>query len=346
MAMAVINRPMPPAMSRRRVLGSGAAMAAGLGAGGLTLPGRAAAQAAEAWPARPMTTIVAYAPGGQGDVFARLVGERLGRALGQPMIVDNRPGATGALGTRYVAKAKGDGYTLLLGQTGEMAVNASVMKAPGYDGLKDFKPVALVGDAPLVLVAPANAPYNTVQELVQLARSKPGGVSYASSGIATPGHLAAAALAIGTKTEMTHVPYKGAGAAMADVIGGQVQCFFSSISAAVPHVKGGKLKALAVSTPQRVPGLPAVPTVAEAALPGFAFSLWGGYFAPADTPDAVVQRLNREINHILAEPDLKARFEADGIAVGHGTPAEFGSYVASEVRKYAALVKAANVQVE
>ncbi|MES2185906.1 MAG: tripartite tricarboxylate transporter substrate binding protein [Pseudomonadota bacterium] len=330
--------------SRRRVLGSGAAVAVS-GLAGLGWAGRAAAQPAD-YPSRTITTIVAYAPGGQGDVFARLVGERLSRVLGQPVIVDNRPGATGALGTRYVARAKGDGYTLLLGQTGEMAVNASVMKAPGYDGLKDFKAVALVGDAPLVMVAPASAPYNTLQELVQLARSKPEGVSYASSGIATPGHLAAAALAIGTKTTMVHVPYKGAGAAMADVIGGQVQFFFSSASAAVPHVKGGKLKALAVSTPQRVPGLPQVPTVAEAALPGFAFTLWGGYFVPADTPDAVVQRLNREINKILTEPELKARFEADGISIGHGTPAAFGAYVAQETHKYAALVKTAHVQVD
>ena len=150
--------------------------------------------------------VVPYAPGGQGDVFARLVGERLARLLGQPMIVDNRPGASGALGARLVAKAPADGYTLLLGQTGEMAVNRSAMKNPGYDSLADFRAVALVGNAPLVMAAPASAPFNSLAELLQLARSKPGSVSYASSGTATPGHLAAAALALATKTEMAHIP--------------------------------------------------------------------------------------------------------------------------------------------
>ena len=323
---------------RRRLLGAGAAAAAG------SLLGNAWANTD--YPAKPITVVVPYAPGGQGDVFARLVGERLGRALGQPVIIDNRPGATGALGTRQVAKAKGDGYTLLLGQTGEIAVNGSAMKNPGYDALKDLRPMALVGNAPLVLVAPAAAPFNSLAELVQLARSKPGSVSYASSGTATPGHLAAAALALATKTDMVHVPYKGAGQAITDVIGGQVQFFFSSASAIMPHVKGGKVKALAVSTPRRMTALPQVPTVAEAAAPGFEFSLWGGYFAPRDTSDAIVVRLNTEFNRILAEPELRARFEADGSAVEPVSPARFDAFVRAEVEKYARLVKATATQLE
>lgn len=325
-------------LQRRRLLAAGAAAA---GSSLLRL-----AHAQSDYPAKPVTVIVPYAPGGQGDVFARLVGERLGRVLGQPMVVDNRPGATGALGARLVAKARGDGYTLLLGQTGEIAVNRSAMKNPGYDGLADFRPVALVGNAPLVLAAPASAPYNTLAEMLQLARSKPGSIAYASSGTATPGHLAAAALALGTKTEMTHVPYKGAGQAITDLIGGQVQFFFSSASAIMPHVKGGKVKALAVSSPRRLASLPNVPTVAEVAVPGFEFSLWGGYFAPKDTPDAIVHRLNEEINKVVAEPDLRARFEADGSAVAPMSTAAFGAFVRAEADKYARLVAATGAHID
>lgn len=325
-------------LSRRHLLVSAAA---GIGTG---LFGRAHAQTD--YPGRAITVVVPYAPGGQGDVFARLVGERLARVLGQPVVVDNKPGGSGALGARLVAKARGDGYTLLLGQTGEMAVNRSAMKHPGYDSLADFRAVALVGNAPLVMAAPASAPFSTLDELVKLARSKPGSVSYASSGTATPGHLAAAALAMGTQTEMVHIPYKGAGQAITDLIGGQVQFFFSSASAIMSHVKGGKVKALAVSSPKRIAALPQVPTVAEAAVPGFEFSLWGGYFAPRDTPEAIVGRLNAEINKILAEPDLKSRFEADGIAVEPLSAARFESFVRAEADKYARLVKSTGAQID
>ena len=304
------------------------------------------AMAQSDYPSRPLTVIVPYAPGGQGDVFARVVGERLSRALGQPVLVDNKPGASGALGTRMVAKARGDGYTLLLGQTGEMAVNRSAMKSPGYDSLADFRPVALVGNAPLVMAAPASAPFNSLAELLQLARAKPGSVSYASSGTATPGHLAAAALAQATRTDMVHIPYKGAGQAITDLIGGQVHFFFSSASAIMNHIKGGKVKAIAVSSTRRLASLANVPTVAEAAVPGFEFSLWGGYFAPRETPDAIINRLHAEITKILAEPDLRARFEAEGSAVEPISPARFESFVRTEADKYARLVVLTGAQTE
>lgn len=298
------------------------------------------------YPSKPITIIVPYAPGGQGDVFARLVGERLGARLKQPVIVDNRPGATGALGSRLAAKSNGDGYTLLLGQTGEIAVNKSVVKNLGYDPIKDFKPIVLVGDAPLILAAPVNAPFNSIQELVQAARTKPGSITYASSGTATPGHLAAAALALGTKTSMIHVPYKGAGQAMTDLLGGHVQFFFSSASAVMSHIKSGKLKALAVSTPQRLPALPQVPTVAESEVAGFSFTLWGGLFAPAETPDAVIELLSREVNAILLEPAMRGRLEADGSAVRPNTPAQFGEFVGKEIAKYEGLVKATGIHAD
>ena len=328
---------LPASMDRRQFLRAGAAVAAT----GMLGNGWAAD-----YPVKPITVIVPYAPGGQGDVFARLIGEKLSRVLGQPNVVDNRPGASGALGTRLAARAKADGYTLLLGQTGEIAVNGSAMKAPGYDTLKDFRPVALAGNAPLIMAAPANSPYNTLNELLQFARRKPGSVSYGSSGTATPGHLAAAALAIGTKTEMVHVPYKGAGQAITDLMGGQVQFFFSSASAIMPHLKGGKIKPLAVASPKRMAALPNVPTVAETVLPGFDFSLWGGYFAPHNTPDSVVARLNAEINKIIVEPDIRARFETDGSAVEPLTPARFDSFVRAEIQKFAQLVKVTGAYIE
>ncbi len=325
-------------LNRRQMLVFGAAAASGLMVDSAWAQGD--------YPGKPITVVVPYAPGGQGDVFARLVGERLARVLGQPMLVDNKPGASGALGARLVGKAKGDGYTLILGQTGEMAVNRSAMKNPGYDSLADFRAVALVGNAPLIMAAPASAPFNSLAELLQLARSKPGSVSYASSGTATPGHLAAAALALATKTDMVHVPYKGAGQAITDLIGGQVQFFFSSASAIMNHIKGGKVKALAVSSPRRLASLPNVPTVAEVAAPGFEFNLWGGYFAPRETSDAIVNRLNAEITKVLAEPDLRARFEADGSAVDPMTPARFDAFVRAEVDKYARLVRTTGAQIE
>jgi tripartite-type tricarboxylate transporter receptor subunit TctC len=206
--------------------------------------------------------------------------------------------------------------------------------------------VVLIGNAPLVLLAPATAPYNSVAELLQLSRGKPGGFSYGSVGAGTPGHLSAVALTVGTKTEMTHIPYKGVGPLLTDLISERIQMFFSSASAAMPQIKGGKLKALAVTSPRRMKSLPQVPTVAEATLPGFSYSLWGGLFAPADTPAAIVQSLNREVNAILATAEIQSRFEADDLAVPRNTPAEFAEYVRTEALKFDKLVKDANLKLE
>lgn len=268
------QHPLNPA--RRRLLQGAAAGVA------LTLAG--AARAADAYPAKPVTIIVPYAPGGQGDVFARILAERLGTEFKQTFIVENRPGASGAVGSRIVLRAPADGYTLLLGQTGEIAVNPYAMKSLGYDPLREFAPVILVGDSPLVLVVPEKSPHADLAALIAAARAKPDAIAYASSGTATPGHLAAAALALGTQTRMIHAPYKGAGQAMSDLLGGHVDCFFSSASAAMPHINSGRLRALAVSSRERLGILPKVPTISEAAVPDFQFSLWGGIFAPAQTP--------------------------------------------------------------
>jgi len=305
-----------------------------------------AAAAEGDYPTKPVSIIVAYAPGGQGDTFARLVSERLTTVYKQTVLVDNKPGVSGTVGTRLAVKARNDGYTLFLGQTGEIAVNRVLMKDLGYDPVKDMIPVVLIGNAPLVLLAPVDAPYNSLGELLQQARAKPGEFSFASVGAGTPGHLAAVALSVGAKINMVHVPYKGVGPLMADLMGNRIQMFFSSASAAVPQIKGGKLKALAVTTPQRMTSLPQVPTVAEVAIPGFSYSLWGGLFAPADTPAAVVQSLNKEVNAILASPDIRARFEADNLNVPRNTPAEFADYVRQEAVKFEKLVKDANLKAE
>jgi len=302
--------------------------------------------AADTYPSKPVSVIVAYAPGGQGDVFARLVSERLQTSLKQSFVVDNKPGVSGTVGTRLAAKAKNDGYTLFLGQTGEIVVNRVIMKDLGYDPMKELTPAVLIGNAPLIMLAAVDAPYNTVQEFIRMAQAKPGEFSYGSVGAGTPGHLSAVALALGSKLTMTHVPYKGVGPLMNDLMGGRLQVFFSSASAAMGQIKGGKLKALAVTTPQRMASLPNVPTVAESGLPGFSYSLWGGLFAPAGTPQSVIDLLNREVNAIMNSPDIRARFEADGLAVPRNSPAEFADYVRSEAVKFDKLVREANIKVE
>jgi tripartite-type tricarboxylate transporter receptor subunit TctC len=302
--------------------------------------------AADDYPNKPVSIVVAYAPGGQGDVFARLVGEKLSTVYKQPVVVDNKPGVSGTVGTRIAAKAKNDGYTLLLGQTGEITVNRLLIKDMGYDPMKDLIPVVQIGNAPLIMLAPIDAPYNTVQEFIQQARAKPGDFSYGTVGAGTPGHLSAVALGLGAKLNMVHVPYKGVGPLLSDLMAGRLQAFFSSASAAMPQIKGGKLKALAVTTPKRMTSLPDVPTVAEAGLPGFSYTLWGGLFAPAGTPAHVIESLNKEVNAALAQPDVRARLEADNVAVPRNTPAEFAAYVRAESVKFEKLVNDANLKVD
>lgn len=298
------------------------------------------------YPVKPISIVVAYAPGGQGDTFARLVSERLAIAYKQSVVVDNKPGVSGTVGTRLAVKARNDGYTLLLGQTGEMVVNRVIMKDLGYDPLKEMIPVVMIGNAPLVLLASTSAPYNNVTELIQMARAKPGTFSYGSVGAGTPGHLSAVALTMGTKLDMTHIPYKGVGPLLTDLMTDRIQLFFSSASAAMPHIKGGKLKALAVTSPQRMKSLPQVPTVAEATLPGFSYSLWGGLFAPADTPAAIVQSLNREVNAIMASTEIHNRFVAEDLAVPKNTPAEFAEFVRTEAIKFEKVVKDGNIKID
>jgi tripartite-type tricarboxylate transporter receptor subunit TctC len=330
-------------MMNVRQLRSGVLRAAAI-CSALSFAWLATASVAADFPSRPITLVVAYAPGGLGDALARTIAERLTVSLKQPVLVENKPGATGAIATKFVAKANPDGYTLLLGQTGEIAINTAVMKDPGYDPLKELKAIALVGDSPLVLVAPPNSPFASVREIAQFA-GKGNVTSYASSGTATPGHLAAEAMLGALKTPMTHVPYKGAGPALTDVLGGHVSFFFSSAGATFGHIKAGKLKAIAVSSSTRMAALPNTPTVAET-LPGFSFGLWGGVFAPTATPADVIAQLNREINKVLADPAAKQKIEDLGAIVRTVSPDEFARFVANETGKYQQLVKQIGIKPE
>ena len=298
------------------------------------------------YPVKSVSIIVAYGPGGQGDTFARLVAERLTAVYKQTVVVDNKPGVSGTVGTRLTVRSKNDGYTLLLGQTGEIAVTRALMKDLGYDPINDLIPVVMIGNSPLVVMAPIDAPYNSLKEFIQMAQAKPGSFSYGSVGAGTPGHLSAVAIGMAAKLDMVHVPYKSIGPLMADLMGSRLQMFISSAPAAMPQIKGGKLKALAVTTPQRMSSLPQVPTVAEVILPGFSHTLWGGLFAPAGTPAEVIASLNREVNAIMASSDIRARFEADNLAVPQNSEADFARYVRAEATKFEKLVKDANLKIE
>jgi tripartite-type tricarboxylate transporter receptor subunit TctC len=320
-----------------------AAAAATLAAAAMLLAAPAAW--AQTFPSHQITLVVAYAPGGTGDLVARVVSDKLAAALGQPVVVENRAGAGGAIATRSVVAAAPDGHTLLVGQTGEISITPHWSKTAGYDPDKDLQPVALATRVPLALVAPGNAAYSSVAEMLKASAQR--GLSFASAGAGTPGHFAGEVLKLRTKTNLAHVPYKGAGPALNDILGGHVDFFFSGLPAAVPYVKAGNIKLLAVSSGRRSPFAPEVPTVAEASgIADFDITLWQGFFAPRGTPREVVARLNAELNRILQEPDVKAKLVDAGAEVTPGTVEEFEAFVKAEVVKFAAIIKDAGIKPE
>src|SRR6516225_6487498 len=278
---------------------------------------------------QPLRLVVGYAPGGTGDVVARILSDRLGAELGQNVVVENRPGATGAIGARSVINSAPDGRTLFVGQTGEIAINQHFMKDAGYDADKDLKPVALPGLVPLALVVPSGAPYSTMAEFYQALPSAT--LTFASAGAGTPGYFAGEMLKARTHANLTHVPYKGAAPALNDLIGGHVDLYFPGMPAVVPHMKSGLLKVLAVSSAKRSAIAPEVPTVAEASpFKDFDFSLWVGFFAPAHTPSDVVARLNDAINAALVAPDIKEKLVEAGADVSPLPVDRFTSFVRAE----------------
>src|SRR5262245_37995520 len=318
-------------------------IAAAMLAAGVTAA--AAPASAQTYPNKAVTVIVAYSAGGTGDIVARVVADKLGPALGQSVVVENRAGASGAIGTRSVVAAAPDGYTRLLGQTGEIAITPHWSKAAGYDPERDLQPVALATIVPLALVAPGKASYSTVGEMLKAAAGR--GLSFASAGAGTPGHFAGEVLKLKTKANLVHVPYKGASPALNDLLGGHVDFFFSGLPPAVPYVSAGSLKLLAVSSSKRSSIAPQVPTVAEASgISDFDITLWQGFFAPKGTPTEVVTRLNAEINRILLEPDIKARLLEGGAEVAPMSVDQFAAFVSTEIGKFASIIKDAGIKAE
>src|SRR5215813_4480574 len=296
-----------------------------------------------AYPDRPIQVIVAYAAGGTGDIVARSVADKLGATLGQSVVVENRAGASGAIGAHSVATAAPDGYTLSVGQTGEMAVNQHWLKGLNYDPDKDLMPIALAAVVPLALVVPANAPYSTLPEFLAALKAKPK-MTFASAGIGTPGHFAGELLKLQFDDNLTHVPYKGAGPALNDLIGNHVDFYFPGFPAAAPHVKGGNLKMLALSSGKRSPAAPDIPTVAEiTGIQDYDFTLWAGFFAPRGTPQPVIDRLNKEINKAVEDPEVKARLEAAGAVVTPMSVDQFKDFVRNESAKYLRVIQQTGV---
>lgn len=300
---------------------------------------------AQTFPAKPIRVIVAYPPGGSTDIIARILGQKLTDRFGQTMLVDNRAGAAGMIGAAIAAQATADGYTLILSDT-PFVVNPSVFAKVTYDPVKDFTPIVMVAQSPLMLVVNAAVPAQTVQELIRLAKAQPGKFTIASAGTGASSHVVAELFKMRAGVNLTHVPYKGLGPALVEVAGGQVNALFSSIPAAMPHVKTGKLRVLGVCSPRRVAVAPEVPTMEESGVRDFEAAIWYGYQGPAGMPKAVVNTLSTEIARAADLPDVRERFASMGLEPLTLMPREFYAYIAAELKKWAEVVKAANIKAE
>jgi tripartite-type tricarboxylate transporter receptor subunit TctC len=315
-----------------------------LAAGAAALPAVSRSASAQAYPSQPIRIIVGFAAGSGSDIFARLMAQWLSERLGQSVLIENRPGAGGNIGTEAVVKAPPDGYTLLQWVPAN-AVNNSLYEKLSFNFLRDIAPVAGTARAPYVVVVNPELPVKTIPELIAHAKANPGKLNFASAGVGTGIHMAGELFKLTTGVNMVHVPYRGAAGAMTDLIGGQVQLMFDTTAASIPHIKGGKVRALAVTTATRSALLPDLPTVAET-VPGYEASGPFGLGAPKDTPPAILEKLNKEINAVLADPKAKARLADLGSEPLTGTPAEIGRMLAAESDKWAKVIKAANIKVE
>ena len=301
--------------------------------------------AAQTYPSRPIRFIVPFPPGGGNDIVARIIAVRLSEGLGQQLVIDNRGGAGGTVGTDLTAKAPPDGHTLLLNNI-SLAVNHTLFKKLPYDTLSDLAAVSLIGRQPNMVVVHPGVSAKSMRELLDLARAKPGELNYGSGGIGTASHLATEMLKLMTQVNLVHVPYKGLGPALTDLIGGRVQIIVSTMASALPHMKSGKLRPLAVTTAKRSSFFPEVPTMNEAGVKGYEFSTWYGLLAPARTPKAIVDRLNAETRSALGSAPVKQQFTTQGLEVEGSTPQEFAAYLRSEVDKWAKVVKASGATPE
>jgi tripartite-type tricarboxylate transporter receptor subunit TctC len=312
-------------------------------AAGITLAGTAASQD---FPAKPIRLLVPAAPGGGADFLARIIGTKLGESLGQSVIIDNRAGASGTIAAGATAKAEPDGYTMLLGQSTSMVIAPQLMQKLPYDTLRELSPVTLVAEVPNVLVVHPSVAANTVAELIALAKAKPNSLNFASAGNGAPSHLAGEMFKTATATTLTHVPYKGAGPAVNALIASEVQVMFAPIVAVLPHVKSGRLKALAVTSAARSKAAPELLTLAEAGLKGYEISSWFGLFVPTGTPPVVIDRLYRETAAVLKLPDVIERFAKEGAEPVGSSPANFQKYVRVEFDKYTQVIKDNNIKAD
>ncbi len=300
---------------------------------------------ADAWPNKPVRLVVGYAAGGATDVVARLVGVKLGEQLGQPVVVENRTGANSNVGAEAVARAPADGYTLYV-FTIANTINASLYSKLGYDPLKDFAPIGLMAKIPNILVVHPGLPVRNVDDYLRFAKASKDGITFASAGSGSSIHLSGEMFKMETRLNMLHVPYRGSAPAVADLIGGQVQSMFDNAPSALPHVQAGRLRALAVTSAQRLPMLPEVPTLAESGLPGFDVQSWFGLAAPAGTPAPVIARLNAELNKALAAPDVRKRLQDLAATPAPGTPEQMRDFASAEVKRWQAVVKASGASAE
>lgn len=313
----------------------------------LLLATATAASAADPYPTKPVRLLVGFPPGGAVDVTARTLAAPLGERLAQQVVVDNRGGAHGNIAAETVARATPDGHTLLLGTISILAINPALYKNIPFDSLRDFAPITTLVGVSNIVVAHPSLGVGTMNELIALARAKPGFITFATSGTGSPGHLAGELLKTLANINMLHVPYKGGGPAMSDLLGGQVNTMFATVSTAVPHIKSGKLRALAVTSGRRAAVLPEVPTIAEATpYRGYEANNWYGMVAPAHTPQRVIDRLNRELHAVLGRGEVRERLLGQGLEAMPSTPAEFSTYLKREIGKWAKVVKDANARVE
>ena len=290
--------------------------------------------AAQAYPTKPITIVVPFSAGGTTDILARLVGQYLTTELGQPVVVDNKAGAGGNIGGALAAKAPADGYTLFMGTVGTHAINAALYKKMPFDHVKDFAPLSRVANVPNLLVAHPSQPFKTVPEMIAYAKANPGKINFGSPGNGASPHLSGELFKSMAKVELTHIPYKGSAPAVSDLLGNQIAIMFDNMPSVIPHVRSGKLRAIAISTAQRSPELPDVPTIAEAGVPGYEAMSWFGLFAPAATPKPVLDKLSAALSKVLANPEVQKKISAQGGETVNETPAQFAAFIRSETTKW------------